>query len=160
VDGQTTWANDPQQRHEAGTPNVLGAIALAAAAAALSGAGWATLIAEEERLLTRLRRGLAAIPGLRELGLWDGASPRIGIVSFVLDGWNARELALTLSQEYGIGVRDGKFCAHPFVRHLLGDASAGCSADSGTAVRASIGVGTTDEQVDRLVAALGRLTGR
>ncbi|MCW2919894.1 MAG: Cysteine desulfurase [Actinomycetia bacterium] len=160
VDQETTWATDPQQRHEAGTPNVLGVIALAAACTALSGAGWETLITEEDRLLTRLRRGLAAIPGLQELGLWGSGNPRVGIVSFVLDGWNARDLALTLSEEYGIGVRDGKFCAHPFVRRLLGVDSDGCSNGSGTAVRASIGVGTTTEQVDRFVSALGRLADR
>ncbi|MGI8329681.1 aminotransferase class V-fold PLP-dependent enzyme [Actinomadura scrupuli] len=160
VDRETVWATDPQQRHEAGTPNVLGAIALAAACTALNGAGWDTLISEEDRLLTRLRRGLATIPGLRELGLWDAGHPRIGIVSFVLDGWNARELALTLSEEHGIGVRDGKFCAHPFVRRLVGSGTAGCSEGAGTAVRASIGVGTTIEQVDRLVTALGRLADR
>lgn len=156
------WSTDPQQRHEAGTPNVLGAIALAAACEALTGAGLQALIAEEERLLTRLRRGLAAIPGLRELGLWDARHPRVGIVSFTLDGWKARDLALTLSGEYGVGVRDGKFCAHPFVRRLLGHSeslreSGGCTEGGDTAVRASIGVGTTEEQVDRLLAALGRL---
>jgi selenocysteine lyase/cysteine desulfurase len=160
VDRETVWANDPQRRHEAGTPNVLGAIALAAACTALNGAGWETLVSEEDRLLTRLRRGLATIPGLRELGLWDAGHPRIGIVSFVLDGWNARDLALRLSEEYGIGVRDGKFCAHPFVRRLVGSDAAGCSEGAGTAVRTSIGVGTTIEQVDRLVTALGRLAGQ
>lgn len=161
-DAQTLWSNDPQQRHEAGTPNVLGAIAIAAACEALEGAGWEALIAEEERLLARLRCGLAAVPGLRELGLWDCRLPRVGIVSFTLDGWKARDVALTLSGEYGIGVRDGKFCAHPFVRRLLGDPAAlreaeGCEEGEETAVRASLGVGTTEEQIDRLVSALGRL---
>jgi selenocysteine lyase/cysteine desulfurase len=156
------WSADPQQRHEAGTPNVLGAIALAAACTALSQAGWDSLIAEESRLLDRLRRGLAGIPGLRQLGLWDDRHSRVGIVSFTLDGWNARELALTLSGEYGIGVRDGKFCAHPFVRRLLGsgDPGGGCGNGRDTAVRASIGIGTTPEHTDRLVRALGRLTVR
>jgi selenocysteine lyase/cysteine desulfurase len=161
-DTKTNWSADPQQRHEAGTPNVLGAIALAAACEALAGTGWDPLAIHEERLLSRLRDGLATIPGLRELRLWDGRHPRVGIVSFTVDGWKARDVALTLSGEYGIGVRDGKFCAHPFVRRLL-DGPAGvhpspaCGEGVDTAVRASIGVGTTEEQVDRLVAALGRL---
>ncbi len=162
VGSSPRWAVDPCQRHEAGTPNVLGAVALAAACTALSQAGWDTLIAEETSLLTRLRDGLAGVPGVRPLALWDDRHPRVGIVSFTLDGWNAREVALTLSGEYGIGVRDGKFCAHPFVRRLLGsgDTGSGCGRGGDTAVRASIGIGTTSEQVDRLVRALGLLAVR
>ncbi|MFI0351289.1 aminotransferase class V-fold PLP-dependent enzyme [Actinomadura sp. 9N407] len=156
--GDTTrWSADAQQRHEAGTPNVLGALALAAACDALAATGWDALIREEERLLARLRRGIAALPGVHELTLWDGRNPRVGIVSFIVDGWNARDTALTLSGTYGIGVRDGKFCAHPFVRHLLGAVRGPVEAGA-TAVRASFGIGTTDEHVDRLLDALGRLS--
>jgi len=163
VGRSVNWSADPQQRHEAGTPNVLGAIAIAAACTALTSAGFDRLVAEETRLLTKLREGLATVPGVHSLGLWDERHPRVGIVSFTLDGWNAREVALTLSGEYGIGVRDGKFCAHPFVRRLLGDGSASGQLSCGagdTAVRASIGVGTTPEQIDRLVRALRQLAVR
>ncbi|WP_370027727.1 aminotransferase class V-fold PLP-dependent enzyme [Planotetraspora sp. GP83] len=153
----TEWAEDPEARHEAGTPNVLGAIALAAACDALSATGWTALVREEERLLTRLRAGLAGIEGVRELSLWGPDHPRVGIVSFVVDGLSAREVAETLSSEHGIGVRDGKFCAHPFVRHLLGTADGGCEDGTASAVRASIGIGSTEEHVDRLIAALKRL---
>ncbi|WP_084265680.1 aminotransferase class V-fold PLP-dependent enzyme [Actinomadura macra] len=146
---RTRWASAAEQRHEAGTPNVLGAIALAAACDALV-PHWDALAAHEERLLNRLRSGLAAIPRVRELTLW-GRGARVGIVSFTVDGLPAREVALALSGRHGIGVRDGKFCAHPFVRHLL--------SGDGTAVRASFGVGTTEEHIDRLLAALTRLTG-
>lgn len=149
------WAADAEQRHEAGTPNVLGAIALAAACEALT--GWDDLVAEEERLLGRLRAGLAEIPGVRELSLWGPDHPRVGIVSFTVEGHPARSVAEYLSAEHGIGVRDGKFCAHPLVRHLVGGAG-GCADPDGTAVRASIGLGTTDEHVDRLIAALRALT--
>jgi hypothetical protein len=110
-------STDPERRHEAGTPNVLGVVAIAAACEALT--GWSALIAEEERLLSRLRTGLAAIPGVRELSLWGQRSPRVGIVSFVVKGRDSRAVATALSDRYGIGVRDGKFCAHPLVRRLL-----------------------------------------
>ncbi|MFC4533730.1 aminotransferase class V-fold PLP-dependent enzyme [Sphaerisporangium dianthi] len=160
----TEWSADPEQRHEAGTPNVLGAIALAAACDALSATGWTPLVREEERLLTLLRDGLAGIEGVHELSLWGPGHPRVGIVSFVVDGWTAREVAEALSFEYGIGVRDGKFCAHPFVRHLLdavGRSADGDCADGTTgAVRASFGVGTTEEHVRRLVGALSDLVSR
>ncbi|MWA04795.1 aminotransferase class V-fold PLP-dependent enzyme [Actinomadura sp. LD22] len=154
------WAPSAEQRHEAGTPNVLGVIALAAACEALNAAGWDALAAREERLLARLRAGLGALPHVRELNLWGDRAPRVGIVSFTVTGWNARDVALTLSGEHGIGVRDGKFCAHPLVRHLLGgDDSAGCGGE-GAAVRASFGIGTTEEHIDRLCTALGRLAPR
>jgi hypothetical protein len=55
-----------------------------------------------------------------------------------------------LSEDYGIGVRDGRFCAHLLVDRLAGR--------DGTAVRASIGLGTVDEHVDRLLSALTALT--
>jgi selenocysteine lyase/cysteine desulfurase len=155
VGEHVVWSSDAQQRHEAGTPNVLGVVALAAACEALT--GWETLVAEEERLLTRLRTGLAAIPGVRELSLWGELSPRVGIVSFVVAGRSAREVATELSEKYGIGLRDGKFCAHPFLRRLLGEGDGGCDSGDGTALRASIGIGTTDEHVDRLLTALRRL---
>ncbi|MFI6298405.1 aminotransferase class V-fold PLP-dependent enzyme [Nonomuraea sp. NPDC050790] len=156
----TEWHDDPEPRHEAGTPNVIGAIALAAACDALSATGWAPLVIEEERLIARLRDGLASVEGVRELSLWGPDHPRVGIVSFVVDGYSAREVAEALSGEYGIGVRDGKFCAHPFVRHLLGTADGGCEDGTASAVRASIGIGTTDEHVDRLITALRDLTSR
>ncbi|MEV4078830.1 aminotransferase class V-fold PLP-dependent enzyme, partial [Nonomuraea fuscirosea] len=142
----------------------LGAIALAAACDALTATGWTALVREEERLIARLRSGLASIDGVRELSLWGDDHPRVGIVSFTVAGYSAREVAEALSGEYGIGVRDGKFCAHPFVRHLLGTsggASDGdCADDTGSAVRASIGIGSTQEHVDRLIEAVRDLVSR
>lgn len=165
VEDEAEWHDDPEPRHEAGTPNVLGAIALAAACDALTATGWTALVREEERLLARLRSGLASIEGVRELSLWGDDHPRVGIVSFTVDGYSAREVAEALSSQYGIGVRDGKFCAHPFVRHLLGRSGhdredAGCEDGTTSAVRASIGIGTTQEHVDRLVEALRDLVSR
>jgi selenocysteine lyase/cysteine desulfurase len=154
---QVRWSADPQQRHEAGTPNVLGVVALAAACEALT--DWDTLVASEERLLKRLRDGLAAIPGVRELSLWGEPSPRVGIVSFVVEGRDSRAVAVELSDRYGIGVRDGKFCAHPFLRRLLGEGAGDCESGDGTALRASFGIGTTERHIDRLLTALRQLVG-
>lgn len=143
--GEVSWTADAEQRHEAGTPNVLGAIALAAACRVL--ADREPIVAHEERLLARLREGLATVPGVRELSLWGPDHPRVGIVAFTVAGHDPSTVADYLSRHHGIGVRDGKFCAHPLVDHLAG----------GTALRASIGLGTVDEHVDRLVSALHRL---
>lgn len=144
-----SWTADPAQRHEAGTPNVAGAVAIAAACEALASRD--AVVAEEVRLLGRLRDGLAGLPGLTQLSLWGPRQPRVGIVAFTVDGWEAGAVARVLSRDYGIGVRDGRFCAHLLVDRLAGR--------GGTAVRASIGLGTVDEHVDRLLAALAVLSG-
>jgi selenocysteine lyase/cysteine desulfurase len=141
-------------RHEAGTPNLLGAIALAAVCAALDGSDRTALAAAEDRLLARLRHGLDAIAGLHELSLFGPHHPRVGIVSFAVEGLDSATVAGRLSSRYGIGVRDGLFCAHPLTRHLL---ARGPATLPGTAVRASLGLGTTTEDVDRLLAGLAEI---
>lgn len=81
---------------------------------------------------------------------------RIGVVSFAVRGRDSAEIAAILGQKYQIGVRDGLFCAHPLARRLLGEASvrAGWEGVPATAVRASIGLGTTEADVDALIRAL------
>ena len=154
-------------RHEAGSPNVIGVYAIAAACKALDEAGFDALVARERALLDLLRAGLADIPEVRVLSLFGEASERVGVLSFVVQGWNSSHFAAALSAEYGIGVRDGLFCAHPLVRTLLGsepDEPGACGApDAGpgeralNAIRVSFGAGTPEEHVTRFVAAVGTL---
>lgn len=148
-----SWAAVPD-RHEAGTPNVVGAHALAAACSALTACGWEAVEAHEDALLRRLRAGLSTVPGLRELALFGADHPRVGVVSCTIDGHDPSRLAAALSAEHGIGVRDGAFCAHIATRRLLDGVGVGAG---GTALRASLGLGSTVEHVDRLVAALQEL---
>ncbi|WP_066909943.1 aminotransferase class V-fold PLP-dependent enzyme [Millisia brevis] len=143
---ETTWHCGPA-RHEGGTPNVPGALALAAACEALESADREALERTERRLTERLVRGLHAINGVHPLRIWDGASA-VGIVSFTVDGIAPGEVAEALSDRFGIGVRAGKFCAHPLLDRL------GCSDG---AVRASIGLGTDVADIDRLIGALRRV---
>jgi selenocysteine lyase/cysteine desulfurase len=145
------WSTGPD-RHEAGSPNVVGVHALAAACDAL-GRHWAPIQRHEQELAERLRAGLATVPGLRELRGFGPEHERVGVASFVIDGVDAGLVAAVLSAEHGIGVRDGAFCAHLFTGRLL--AAAGSTQTR--AVRVSIGLGSTAEHVDRLVAALRRL---
>ncbi|WP_155375540.1 aminotransferase class V-fold PLP-dependent enzyme [Catellatospora vulcania] len=149
------WTTGPA-RHEAGTPNLLGAVALAAVCATLEAADRYALHAEEQRLLGRLRAGLAELPDVAELRTFDADAARIGVVSFAVRGRDSAEIAQRLAREHNIGVRDGLFCAHPLARRLLGEASvrAGWDGVPATALRASIGIGTTDADVDTFVAAL------
>ena len=144
--GATSWA-DGAARHEAGTPNVVGAVALAAAcrfAASLSGD---VVTAHESALLVSLLDGLASV-GARVHRIWPDSIDRVPVVSFTLDGYPAPLVAAYLSAEHGIGVRDGKFCAHPLLARLGVPAGA---------VRASLGLGSQPDDVHRLIAALFRL---
>ncbi|WP_229401032.1 aminotransferase class V-fold PLP-dependent enzyme [Micromonospora okii] len=152
------WASGPA-RHEAGTPNLLGAVALAAVCAALADEDRAALHATEQALLTRLREGLAALPHVVELRTFGPDAPRVGIVSFVLPGRDSGDVAAELAARHDIGVRDGLFCAHPLARRLLAEAAArgGRTDLPPTALRASIGLGSTAAHVDRLLAALAEL---
>ncbi len=149
--GETEWAGAPA-RHEAGTPNVIGAVALAAACRAVAALGPEAVRAHEGALVRRLTEGLAAIDGVRTLRLW-GDSDRIGVATFTVDGYPAALVAQYLSAEHGIGVRDGRFCAHPLLARFAAD---GVTAD-GAGVRASLGLGSRAEDVDRLLAALASL---
>ncbi|MCE3032053.1 aminotransferase class V-fold PLP-dependent enzyme [Streptomyces sp. CMSTAAHL-2] len=156
---EVEW-HESAARHEAGSPNVIGAYAVASACQALTEAGWDALVAREQYLIDRVRAGLAEIPQVRVLSLFGDDAPRVGVLSFVVDGWNSSHFAAALSAEYGIGVRDGLFCAHPLLRTLLGtapQAPAECGAPSLNAIRASFGAGTPDEHVDRFVTAVRQL---
>lgn len=146
-----TWQQSPA-RHEGGTPNVVGAVALAAAAELLSGYGLTRLAAREAALHAELRKRLADVPGLRLLEMWLG-SPGLGIVAFTIDGVSPWLLSAALSAEHGIGVRVGAFCSQPLVSELLGRA-ASCAVAGPGAVRVSIGLGTTPDDIDVLVDAV------
>ncbi|MFD4469190.1 aminotransferase class V-fold PLP-dependent enzyme [Rhodococcus sp. NPDC058505] len=139
------WAAAPQ-RHEAGTPNVLGAVAIAAACEALAGFDADAAELHERVLCDRLTAGLDAITGVRVLRIWPDSPDAVGIVTFTVAGAEPREVATFLSDRYGIGVRDGKFCAHPLLTRLGHGAGA---------VRASLGLGSSGADVDRLVGAVG-----
>jgi selenocysteine lyase/cysteine desulfurase len=146
----TTWADAPA-RHEAGTPNVVGAVALAAACRSIAALPVGAVNAHEDALLEHLTAGLRALDSVRILSLWPGEADRIGVVSFTVDGVPAELVAQYLSAEHGIGVRDGRFCAHPLLDRLN---PAGGGAPTGSAVRASIGLGSQAADIDCLVNAL------
>ncbi|MEU2070532.1 aminotransferase class V-fold PLP-dependent enzyme [Streptomyces anulatus] len=162
VDWHTTAA-----RHEAGSPNVIGVYSIASACKALTEAGFEGLVAREQELVGRVREGLAGVPEVQVLSLFGDDAPRVGVISFVVRGWNSSHFAAALSAEYGIGVRDGLFCAHPLVRTLLGSDPQDpgeCGAPEAepgerslNAIRVSFGAGTPDEHIDRFLRAVSEL---
>ncbi|MGA5194894.1 aminotransferase class V-fold PLP-dependent enzyme [Streptomyces exfoliatus] len=154
-------------RHEAGSPNVIGVYSIASACKALTEAGFDTLVERERHLIAKVRTGLAEVPEVKVLSLFGDDAPRVGVISFVVEGWNSSHFAAALSAEYGIGVRDGLFCAHPLVRTLLGSdpqTQGECGAPEAApgerslnAIRVSFGAGTPDEHVERFVGAVKEL---
>lgn len=161
------WAELPQ-RLEAGTPNVLGAIALAGACDALARHGLERIGRQEAELAERLWTGLESIEGCRVLRSWPDHGDRVGVATFVIDGLEPRDIGARLAREHGIAVRSGLFCAHPYVSHLLrtcpettaaaiARARRGEDAVLPGAVRASLGIGVTAEHVDRLIAGVRAL---
>jgi selenocysteine lyase/cysteine desulfurase len=157
----------PPEREEAGSPNVTGAVALHAAIDTLTAIGWPALISHERRIAAALRRGLAAIPGVRLLGPGPDAES-LPVAAFTIDGVPHALAAARLAAEDAIGVRHGCFCAHPYLMRLLaytredvrryrdqvrrGDRSAMPGA-----IRASAGINTTGQDVTRLLAAVARI---
>ncbi len=160
----------PPEREEAGSPNVVGAVALHAAVDVLADVGWDAVVAHERALARQLRDGLAAIDGVRLLGPGTGVDPErlLPVVAFTVDGLHHSLVAARLSAEHGIAVRHGCFCAHPYVARLLGmdraavdryraELAAGDRRNVPGAVRASAGLGTSGEDVDLLLTAVAEL---
>jgi cysteine desulfurase / selenocysteine lyase len=153
------------ERHEGGTPNVVGAVAFAAAAKWLQAIGRKELHDAESHLASHARARLADVPGLRAYKV-GGAKQRLGVFPFLLDGWDHAALSHALDEGWGIATRDGCFCAHPLLIDLLEVKNvaeirqrlvAGQTDNVPGLVRASLGIYNTREEVDVLAEALTQL---
>ena len=122
---EVIWT-EPPEREEAGSPNVIGAIAFGAAMDELERIGWDTITRHEAALSAQLHEGLRAIHGVHVLGpaTTPGAAT-LAVAAFTVDGMHHGLVAARLSAEFGIGVRHGCFCAHPYLLRLLGVGAAG-----------------------------------
>jgi cysteine desulfurase / selenocysteine lyase len=166
----TIWADLPD-REEAGSPNVIGAVALGVAIDTLLGLGFEKMLEEELRLGRRLLEGLTRIPGVGVLGSPDPcAEGRLALASFVIEGLDHGLVAAALSYEWGIAVRHGCFCAHPYLIHLLhmtksevdtivDEMTTGRRKALPGAVRASLAPYNTDAEVDRFLEAVRVIAG-
>jgi selenocysteine lyase/cysteine desulfurase len=165
---EVVWT-DPPDREEAGSPNVLGAVALHAAIDELDRIGWDTIRSHDDDMARRLHDGLAGIDGVRLLG--PSACPGgLPVATFVVEGVSHALVAARLSAEHAIGVRHGCFCAHPYLLRLLGLTSPevadyreavlrGDRRRIPGAVRASAGICTTGDELDRFLAAVAGIAG-
>jgi selenocysteine lyase/cysteine desulfurase len=141
-------------------------VALAAAMRALQGTGLDAIAEHEAAMTAYALRRLRQVPGLRLYGCGDPARAprRLGVIPFNLHGLPHEQVAALLADEHGIGLRNGCFCAHPYVAHLLGLSAqqvqqlrprAERSRDGMPGLlRASLAMYNTAEEVDHLVAAL------
>jgi cysteine desulfurase/selenocysteine lyase len=137
----TTFADVPA-RFEAGTPAIAQAIGLAAAIRWLDGVGMEAVLAHEGETADFTLQRLADVEGLTVFGPPRGPD-RVGPVSFELEGVHAHDVSEILDR-HGIAVRAGHHCAQPLMERLGVPATA----------RASFGVYTTHEEIDRLVEGL------
>jgi selenocysteine lyase/cysteine desulfurase len=171
------WTGPPD-REEAGSPNTVGAIAMAAAIRQLQAIGMQTVAEHEARLTTHALEKLPGIPGIRVFGDQYPARSleRLGVIPLQLGGISHFLVAAVLGHEFGIGVRSGCFCAHPYILHLLGLSPqeaqgvrqrmlSGDRSYMPGLIRVSFGLYNTIEDIDALVEALaciarGDYTGR
>jgi cysteine desulfurase/selenocysteine lyase len=137
---RTTY-NDLPYKFEAGTPNITGAIGLAAAIDYVDALGLERIHAHEQALLRRATMALEAIPGLTIVGQ---AAHKAGVISFTLEGVHPHDLGTILDSE-GVAVRAGHHCAMPVMEFF----------DVPATARASFGCYSNEADIDQLVAALG-----
>ncbi|HET7338861.1 MAG TPA: aminotransferase class V-fold PLP-dependent enzyme [Candidatus Dormibacteraeota bacterium] len=164
----TVWADLPD-REEAGSPNVIGAVALGVAIDTLLDLGFDEMLDAELALGRRLADGLDRIPGVTVLGD-TRVKDRLALASFVVEGAHHGLVAAALSHEWGIAVRHGCFCANPYIFHLLhmtrgdvdaveGEVTAGHKKALPGAVRASLAPYNSEAEVDRFLEAVGVIAG-
>lgn len=157
TESEAEWLPSPD-RHQFGTPNVAGAIGMAEMLQLLDRIGMENVRAHELALFRRMVEGLHAIGGVRTHGPPD-LEERVGIVPFTIEGTSDMLTAAVLGEEFGIAVRNGRFCSHVHSSRLLGP------DHDGGAVRASIGLYNDESDVDAFLSAVeavrhGRWKGR
>ncbi len=138
---KSTW-NDAPYKFEAGTPNIAGAIGLAAAVEYIDSVGLDAIAAYEHDLLGYGARRLSEIGGLRLIG---AAANKAAVLSFVVEGVHPHDLATVLDYQ-GIAIRAGHHCAQP-VMDRFGVPATG---------RASLAFYNTREEIDALVTGIGK----
>jgi cysteine desulfurase / selenocysteine lyase len=164
------WA-EPPDKEEAGSPNTVGAIALAAAIRQLDVIGMPEVARHEAELTAYALTRLKDVPGIRIYGDTspEQAKDRLGVIPFQIEGVSHFLAAAILGHEFGVGVRSGCFCAHPYILRLLGlnDTEAhavreriesGDRSNMPGLIRASFGLYNTLEEIDILADALTQIS--
>jgi cysteine desulfurase / selenocysteine lyase len=140
VSFEKTTYNELPWKFEAGTPNISGAVGLAAAMDYVESLGLEAIAAHEQRLLARATGELERIPGIEIIGT---AAHKAAVLSFTMQGVHPHDLGTILDAE-GVAVRTGHHCAMPVMTFF----------DIPATARASFGCYNTEAEVASLVAAL------
>jgi cysteine desulfurase/selenocysteine lyase len=138
----STW-NELPWKFEAGTPNIAGAVGLAAAIDYLESLGIENVGAHEQRLLARATTELERIPGLRIIGK---AAHKAAVVSFVMEGVHPHDIG-TVADSEGVAIRTGHHCAMPVMEFF----------DVPATARASFACYSNEADVERLLVALRKV---
>ena len=138
-----TEFNVPPHRFEAGTPNIVGAIGMAAAMDYVTGLGFDEIGAHEAALLAYANERLSAIPQIRLVGTADH---KAAVVSFTIEGAHPHDIGTILDHQ-GIAIRAGHHCAQPIMDRFGLPATA----------RASFAFYNTLDEVDRLADGVGKV---
>ncbi|MEG0847278.1 MAG: aminotransferase class V-fold PLP-dependent enzyme, partial [Niameybacter sp.] len=156
MDDDVYYKESPD-KEEAGTPNYFGVMALSAAIDMLESIGMNQVVKHEQRLKNRMLSGLRSMPKVILYGdpLYKA---RLGVVSFNVAGMHHSLVNQLLSEQGGIAVRNGCFCAQPYVARLLGvsdkeryELMLHPERPQPGMVRASFGLYNTDEEVDEFL---------
>ncbi len=134
--------NDLPWKFEAGTPNISGAVGLAAAMDYVESLGQEAIAAHEQRLLSLASAAVGRIPGVEIIGT---ATHKASVLSFTMEGCHPHDLGTILDAE-GVAIRTGHHCAMPVMTFF----------DIPATARASFGCYNTEGDVEALAAALGK----
>ncbi|MFY9573316.1 MAG: cysteine desulfurase [Blastocatellia bacterium] len=140
---EKTTYNTLPYKFEAGTPNIAGTIGLGAAIDYVNQVGLERIARYEHELLEYGTQALSQIPGMRLIGT---AKEKAGVLGFVLEGVHPHDVGTILDRE-GIAIRTGHHCAMPVMERF------GVAATA----RASLGFYNTREEIDALVAGIGKV---
>lgn len=164
------YAGEPE-RDEAGSPNTVGAVALSAAVRQLEAIGMENVATHESELTAYALERLNEITEVRIYGdsTVENNRGRLGVIPMEVLGMSHFKVAAILGYEFGVGVRSGCFCAHPYLLHLLGLSAeesnttrehilAGDRTTMPGMIRASFGLYNTIDDVDVFVDALIKIT--
>ncbi len=143
VSFEETLYAEPPHKFEAGTPNIAGAVGLAAALEYVDTLGLDRIARHEQALLEYATRSVKALDGIRLIGT---ARAKAGILTFIIDGVHAHDVGTIMDHE-GVAIRAGHHCAMPVMKKY------GVAATT----RASFGLYNTLQEVDALVAGLRKV---
>ncbi|UCF64779.1 MAG: aminotransferase class V-fold PLP-dependent enzyme, partial [bacterium] len=163
------WTDAPE-RDEAGTPNTIGVIALAKSLLTIKELGMDNIAQHEMKLTGYILKKMQGLPNIQIYGSSDPAvvENRLGVIAFNVDRLPHALTAAILNYEGGIGVRNGCFCAHPYIKLLMGlnDTEArlieeqilqGDRSNLPGAVRASFGLYNTTGDIDQFIETLSKV---